>query len=155
MIHIDVPGMTAMDIEHVLLDYNGTIAKDGALVPEGARIIGQLARLAHVVILTADTYGTVRGQCASLGVEVLTFPREDAAQFKEGYVRSLKGQVACLGNGRNDALMLDAATLSIAVIDAEGAWAGILSHADIVARSATEALELLLNPNRIRATLRS
>ena len=155
MIRIDIPGIAELEIEHVLLDYNGTIAFDGQLVPGAGELICELAKQAHVVVLTADTYGTVRDQCAPLGVEVLTFPRAGAAAFKQEYAQSQSGQVACLGNGRNDAGMFDAAALSIAIIDGEGACASLLSHADIVTRSATEGLALLLNPDRIRATLRS
>lgn len=155
MIRIDVPGFDSMEIEHVLLDYNGTIAKDGELLEGAADAIRALCEQAHVAVLTADTYGTVHVQCEPLGVEVLTFPREGAAAFKETYVAQLAGKVACLGNGRNDIGMFDRATLSIAVMDAEGVFAGLLPHADIVVRSAAEGLQLLLNVDRVRATLRS
>ncbi len=155
MIRIDIPGFDPLDIEHVLLDFNGTIAFDGVLL-EGARnAIRRLADQVHVVVLTADTYGSVEEQCASLDVEVVTFPQAGAAQLKEECARSLAGGVAAIGNGRNDMGMFDAAALSIAVIDGEGACSALLPHADIVVRDAAEALELLLNPNRIRATLRS
>lgn len=32
MIRIDVPGRDIIEIEHVVLDYNGTIAFDGQLI---------------------------------------------------------------------------------------------------------------------------
>ena len=32
MIRIDVPGREIIEIEHVVLDYNGTIALDGQLI---------------------------------------------------------------------------------------------------------------------------
>ena len=67
----------------------------------------------------------------------------------------MKGQVACVGNGYNDVAMFDEADLGIAVLDAEGAYAGLIAHADILARSAAEGLSLLLYPDRIRATLRT
>ena len=55
--------------------------------------------LAHVYVLTADTYGTVTRQCEPLGITVRTFPREGAAGCKEEIVKGLEGGVACLGNG--------------------------------------------------------
>ena len=155
MILFDIPGFETIRIEHVLLDYNGTIAVDGTLAPGAAELISALSQHAHVVVLTADTYGTVTEQCEPLGVEVFTFPRADAAQFKESFAKELQGQVACLGNGRNDALMFDQAALSIMVMDGEGACAALIPHADILVRSCTEGLSLLLNPDRVRATLRS
>ena len=155
MIRIDIPGGTALALEHILLDYNGTIAADGILAPSTAALMRQLSELAHVAVLTADTYGTVREQCASLGVDVHTYPQENAGQCKEACIKGLAGDVACLGNGRNDIGMFEQAALSIAIIDAEGACAALLAHADIVARSMDEGLALLLHPDRIRATLRS
>jgi len=155
MIGIDIPGFEPLSIEHVLLDYNGTLAVDGMLVPGAAELVSRLAQQVHVTVLTADTYGTVRQQCSPLGVEVQTFPKAGAAEFKMSYAQGLEGDVACLGNGRNDADMFSCAALSIVILDGEGMWAGLLPHADILVRSAVEGLALLLNTDRIRATLRS
>ena len=155
MIRIDIPGHDTLEIEHVLLDYNGTIAKDGILADGVPELIGELVEHVHVAVRTADTYGSVNSQCDPLGVEVVTFPRAGAAEFKKRYAQQLEGQIACLGNGLNDVQMLDEADLAIAVLDAEGAYAGLIAHADILARSAAEGLSLLLSPDRIRATLRT
>lgn len=155
MIAFDLPGFDPIEVEHVLLDYNGTIAVDGAMPDHVAALISKVAELAKVHVLTADTYGTVRSQCAALDVEVNTFPRAGAAAFKTDYARSLQGGVACLGNGRNDIGMFQEADLSIAVLDAEGMCAKLLPFADILSRSMAEALDLLLHPDRVRATLRS
>ena len=155
MICIEIPGRDVLQIRHILLDYNGTIAVDGALAPGAAESIRQLAQRAHVAVLTADTYGSAHAQCDPLGVEVVTFPRADAAQFKRQYASGLQGQVVSLGNGFNDVGMFDEADLSIAILDAEGAYAGLIAHADVLVRSIGEGLELLLKPDRLRATLRT
>ena len=89
MIRIDVPGREIIEIEHVVLDYNGTIALDGQLIEGAAWRIRELCKSAHVYVLTADTYGTVRSQCDGLGAEVKTFPRANAAECKEEIVRAL------------------------------------------------------------------
>ena len=155
MIRIEIPGRNALEIEHVLLDYNGTIAVDGALAPGAADAIRQLAQQAHVAVLTADTYGSAHAQCDPLGVEVVTFPRADAAQFKQEYASGLSGQIACLGNGFNDVEMFEESDLRIAILDTEGTYAGLISHADVLARSVAEGLELLLKTDGLRATLRT
>ena len=155
MIRIEIPGRDVLEIEHVLLDYNGTIAVDGQLAPGAEELIRALAQQAHVSVLTADTYGSVHAQCDPLGVEVVTFPRAGAAAFKQRYASGLTGQIACIGNGFNDVEMLDCADLAIAVLDAEGAYAGLIAHADVLVRSACEGLELLLKTDRLRATLRT
>jgi soluble P-type ATPase len=60
-----------------------------------------------------------------------------------------------IGNGRNDQLMLKASALGIAVILAEGIAAETLLASDVVCTSIIDALDLLRNPLRLTATLRS
>lgn len=155
MIVIEIPGREPLKINHVVLDYNGTAAVDGMLLKGVKERIARLKELAHVYVLTADTYGTVKRQCEPLGITVRTFPREGAAGCKEEIVKGLEGGVACLGNGFNDIQMFDAAQLSIAVLEREGMCAALLSHASVVVRSIEDGLDLLLKPDRLRATLRS
>ena len=79
MIVIEIPGREPLKINHVVLDYNGTAAVDGMLLKGVKERIARLKELAHVYVLTADTYGTVTRQCEPLGITVRTFPREGAA----------------------------------------------------------------------------
>jgi soluble P-type ATPase len=50
--------------------------------------------------------------------------------------------------------MLKEAAIGIAVVGPEGASAAALQQADVVTRSIIDALDLLLNPRRLVATLR-
>lgn len=63
-------------------------------------------------------------------------------------------QTAAIGNGRNDHLMLAAAALGIAVIGEEGASAQTILASRVVCRDIISALDLLLKPKRLVATLR-
>lgn len=155
MLTIEIPGRETLEVSHVVLDYNGTVAVDGALLPGLAERIAALKKSATVTVLTADTYGTVRAQCEPLGIAVETFPRAGAAQCKEEIVRGLSGGAVCVGNGFNDIQMFDAAALSIAVLEKEGLCAALLAHADVLVSSPLDALDLLLRPKRLCATLRS
>lgn len=155
MITIEIPGRAPVTIGSLVLDYNGTIARDGLLLEEILPQIEALREQVDIYILTADTYGTVTRQCASLGVAVRTFPRENAAACKEEIVRGLGGGVFAVGNGFNDIPMFDAADLAVAVLEREGLCAGLLPHADVLVNSPADALDLLLCPDRLRATLRS
>ena len=158
MISIDIPGREhPLEIEALVLDYNGTIAKDGALIEGIPKRLIKLAEAVEVYVLTADTYGTVRGQCEPLGVTVRTFPHAGAGACKEEIVLELRrnAKVCAVGNGFNDIQMMDAADFAVAVLDAEGMYAGLLPHADVLVRSAGEALDLFLKPDRLRATLRN
>lgn len=74
---------------------------------------------------------------------------------KSAFVVSLGADAtAAIGNGRNDEAMLRAAKLGIAIIGPEGAAGAALSAADIVCRSVTDALDLLLDERLLVATLR-
>lgn len=155
MLLIKIPGRAPIEIHHVVLDYNGTIAVDGTLLPGVAERIAKLRNSVFVTVLTADTYGTVRAQCEPLGIAVRTFPQAGAALRKEAIVSAMGSGVLCIGNGFNDIRMFDAAALRIAVLEREGLCAALLSHADVLVSSPLDALDLLLQPNRLRATLRS
>lgn len=156
MIQIEIPGREkTLEITSVVLDYNGTIAVDGQLVAAAVERIRRLCAQAEVYVLTADTYGTVAQQCKDLPVTVKTFPREGAASCKEAIVKGLGSGVCAIGNGFNDIQMFDAADLAVAVLDKEGMCAALLPHADVLVRASEDALDLLLQPDRLRATLRS
>lgn len=154
MITIEIPGREALHITSAALDYNGTIARDGVLLEGAAERIRQLSRLVPVYILTADTYGTAARQCAGLGAQVRTFPNGHAAQCKLEIVQGLGAGVCAVGNGYNDIPMFDAAALSIAVLEREGLCAALLPHAHVLVGAPEDALDLLLHPDRLRATLR-
>ena len=155
MIKIDIPGRETLEISFVVLDYNGTVARDGILLPAAAERIRALTALVPVYILTADTYGTVEAQCRDLGAAVRTFPRAGAARCKREIVECLGGGVFAVGNGFNDIEMFDAAAMSVAVMEREGVCAALLPHADVFVAAPEDALDLLLKPDRLRATLRT
>ncbi|MCX7892303.1 MAG: hypothetical protein N2544_08060 [Burkholderiales bacterium] len=155
MIRIAVPGFGALAIEHVVLDYNGTLAVDGTLLPGVAERIGRLARDVAVHVVTADTFGSARAELAALPCEVVVLAPAGQAEAKRAFVERLgAARCACVGNGRNDRAMLAAAALGIAVLQAEGASGETLASADVVAPDIRAALDLLLVPQRLVATLR-
>lgn len=153
---INIPGKGLLKIQNLLLDYNGTIACDGKLIPGVKEKINAIDKEGITIhIVTADTHGTVQGECADMPVKIQVFDNENAGKNKQTIVESL-GQVtcACIGNGFNDGLMFEASSLSIGVIGNEGASGHALTKADIVCKSIDDALELFLKPNRIVAGLR-
>lgn len=155
MIHIEIPGRVPLNITSVVLDYNGTIAVDGKILPELRPRLQSLLELVQVYVLTADTYGTVCAQCEPLGLCVHTFPCEGAAACKEELVSSLGGGCVCFGNGFNDIQMFKKAELSVAILEGEGLCTALLPYADVLVRNAAEGLDLLLKHDRLRATMRS
>ncbi|WP_298066862.1 ATPase P [uncultured Mailhella sp.] len=163
---LDIPGRGRLRLDVLVLDYNGTIAGGGVLLPGVSERLRRLARKMEIHVLTADTFGTVRSALEQewgtdgLVVDILP-PREarpyrDEGQAKLSVVERLGRQRCCaIGNGRNDTLMLEAAALSFGVLGREGAWFAALARADIVVTDVLDALDLLLDPRGIVATLRN
>ena len=155
MIRIEIPGFRTVEIDNLILDFNGTIALDGNLL-DG--VDGRLVELSHQVnihIITADTFGLVERSCAGLPVRIQRIPPGEEADRK----RILLEQMGCehtaaMGNGANDVQMLERACLGIAVLGREGACATALKAADICVPDACIGLDLLLFPKRVTATLR-
>lgn len=155
MIRVSIPGSDDLEFHHLVLDMNGTLTTDG-LLPDGvAPLIEQLKGKLAVYLLTADTFGTGAQVARELGIEMYTISSDHGTIDKAKFIAALNpsGAVA-IGNGNNDMEMFKQAELSIAVIGQEGCSVAALLHADIVVTNITDALNLLLNPLRLRATLR-
>lgn len=152
---IPIPGYRELVLDTLLLDYNGTIALDGR-ISEGVRErLQALSEQFRIYVLTADTHGTARKECEGLHVNVHTFPVGNAAEYKREIIENLGGDhCVCMGNGRNDVGMFQKAALSIAVMDREGMYAGLLKEADLCVNSIEDGLDLLRYPKRLTADLR-
>ena len=156
MIEITIPGHAALRLNHLILDYNGTLACDGTLLTGVRERLIALAPRLGVHVITADTFGSAQAALAGIPCLVKVLPPGGQDVAKLDYVAQLgRKAAACIGNGRNDRLMLHAAALGIAVIGPECAAAEALAAADIVAPNILAALDLLLQPLRLVATLRS
>jgi soluble P-type ATPase len=156
MISIDIPGFRKLDLAHLVSDYNGTLAVDGQLLPGVADVLISLAATIRIHVITADTFGLARTQLDGLPVELTIAPVESQAETKLRFVTALGPEtVVAIGNGRNDRKMLSAAALGIALIQREGGAAQSIACADLVCTNVIDALDLLCNPKRLVATLRS
>lgn len=156
MIEVTIPGHAALRLNHLVLDYNGTLACDGVPIDGVRERLTALAPRLGVHVITADTFGSAQAALTGIPclVKVLHPGGQDVAKLD--YVAQLGRKTAvCIGNGRNDRLMLHAAALGIAVTGPECAAAEALAAAHIVAPNILAALDLLLNPLRLVATLRS
>jgi soluble P-type ATPase len=156
MLTISIPGYKDLRLEHLVLDYNGTLACDGELLDGVADALEVLADDLQVHVVTADTFGKVRDRLADSPCKVVVLPPEEQDVAKRRYVEGLgSDRVAAIGNGRNDRLMLKRAALGIAVVLEEGASSETLLAADVVAPGILPAFDLLRHPLRLTATLRS
>jgi P-type E1-E2 ATPase len=155
MIEIAIPGWKALRLQHLVLDVNGTLTLDGRLLDGVSERIKSLAPQLGLHLLSADTFGRLDSIAASLGVDpVRLLAGEPEQTQKAEFVRGFGGEVAAMGNGANDVLMLQEADLGIAVMGPEGAAPDTLLAADLVVHSSLEGPDLLINPKRLIATLR-
>jgi P-type E1-E2 ATPase len=157
VIELDIPGRGQLQIERLVLDVNGTIAEDGHLRPGVKERIARLTRQIDVVLVTADTFGRQGLIDRELDLEATRLERgKPEAHQKAALVTKLgaAGTVA-VGNGANDEQMLREAAIGICVLESEGTATAALHAADVISRSINEALDLLLHPRRLVATLRT
>lgn len=156
MIEIAIPGGKTLEIHHLVLDYNGTLAMDGELITGVSDRLKLLAGSVQIHVLTADTHGTVREKVDSIDCLVHVIGEGEQDKQKAHYLNSLGVDSAmAIGNGRNDTLMLSQASLGVAVLQSEGMSPMAMTASDICCSNINDALELLLKPSRVKATLRN
>ena len=155
MIEIEIPGYTKFHFEHLVLDVNGTIAKDGRLIEGVYELLAALRPELQIHMVTADTHGNQETIDRSLSLAAVRIPVENQARAKFNYIEGLGAEkVVAVGNGANDAAMLEKAALGIFVVGPEGSSVEALLRADVVVSDIRAALELLTHPKRLMATLR-
>jgi soluble P-type ATPase len=155
MISIDIPGSARLEIEHFVSDFSGTLSEEGVLMPGVGEKLNELAGKVRVHVLTSDTFGRARKELEGIQCTVNILDGNDHTGQKEQYVLSLGAErVAALGNGNNDVRMLKAAELGIAVCLREGCSSDALMASRLLVMSPLDAIDLLLNPTRLIATLR-
>ena len=156
MITIDIPGRRTLNLTHLILDYNGTIAVDGQLVDGVADCLADLASVLDIHVLTADTFGRAAERLAGVDCQLAILPDGRQDEGKLEYVKRIGCERSvCIGNGRNDCLMLREAVLGIAVVLREGAASDTVLAADVLCTDIVSALDLLRHPLRLKATLRT
>lgn len=152
---LEIPNFKTLKITDIVCDYNGTIAKDGIVLPEVKALFDQLCRHYTLHVITADTFGSVNAQLEGYGAQIKILSSSNHTGEKSDFVREL-GADSCIaiGNGNNDALMLETAAIGIAMMGDEGCSKDALLYSDIVCKNISEALSLLLETKRLIATLR-
>ncbi|MBE3585059.1 ATPase, P-type (transporting), HAD superfamily, subfamily IC [Desulfofundulus australicus DSM 11792] len=155
MLTIDIPERETLKLKYLVLDFNGTLAKDGNLLSGVEERLNALSEKLEIHILTADTFGTGEKACRNIKGHVQVLKQGKGVNQKLKFIERLGLQnTVAVGNGTNDTLMLKNAALGIAVLGPEGASVQALLAADVVVKDICEGLDLLLHPVRLIATLR-
>lgn len=152
MIQIDIPQRGVLALEHAVFDINGTLAVDGDVVAGVTERLRALGELLSIHTLTAGSHGNLAEIERTLGIPL---KRISTGEEKYQFVQRLgPATVVAIGNGMNDVGMLRVAALGIAVLGGEGAATMAWQAADVLALGPIDAIDLLLNPKRLIATLR-
>ncbi len=155
MLEVNIPGKGRLCLEHLVSDFNGTLAVDGKLVKGVSERLNKLSQHLNIHILTADTHSTVKSEFSDSKIEVHIIAPNNQDREKVEYIKSLGCEkVVCFGNGANDKLMLKESALGICVLLEEGVYIDSLISSDIVVKDIIDGLDLLLHPLRLAATLR-
>jgi soluble P-type ATPase len=156
MIEIEIPGRKKITLKYLVSDFTGTLSVDGNLIPGVEEKLNQISELLEIYILTADTFGKVKDALKNANVKIYILNQENEDLQKENFVKSLGSEhVIALGNGKNDRKMVKTAEIGIAVLLQEGCAVETLLNSDIVVKSPVDALDLILNPKRLIAVLRT
>lgn len=152
---INIPELGSFTLKHVVFDLNGTLAVDGEINEDIKQQIRRLAMQYHVVIASSDIHDNLASLAQELGVEHYILKSGEIAPQKAAVIRKLgPGETVAIGNGTNDWQMLREAAIGIAIVGREGASTKAISNADILVTDAADAMDLLLKPVRLIATLR-
>jgi soluble P-type ATPase len=155
LIQIEIPGWSTCELGHLVLSPECILGANGEPV---ASIDGRLTALsAHlsVHLVMVDGQGLPEAVGQRLGGQLIrTEPRYEASEKQALVERLGAGQVVAIGNGASDARMLRAAALGIAILGRQGVAVQTLRAADLVVNCIDDALDLLLDSQRLVATLR-
>ncbi len=155
MIELNIPGRGLIQLQHLVCDVNGTLAVDGQLLEGVKPRLSILRDRLSLHLLTADTHGKQNTIDQQLNLKAVRIQPGNEDEQKAQYVRQLGAEtVVAIGQGANDAGMLQVAGLGICIHSLEGTAVKTLLAADLVAGNIIEALEMLEKPLRIVATLR-
>jgi soluble P-type ATPase len=155
VLEVVIPGRGKKIYHRLVLDFNGTLARDGALLPGVAERLLALSSLLFAHVVTADTFGNATASLAGLPLQLTILDPAAQGSAKASLVEGLGAdRTVAVGNGANDAPMLEKAGLGIVVNGPEGCARETLLAAYIVTPDIGVALDLLLQPERLIATWR-
>ncbi len=155
MIEITIPGRGNYTIKNLVLDLNGTISIDGNIIGGVKEKVAMLSQKLDIFLVTADTNKNAERLVRDLPVTLYKINEaEESDQKLRVVLKKSKNKTVSIGNGCNDVSMLKESAIGICIVGGEGASAEAMMASDLVVATINDALDLLLKPHRLRATLR-
>ncbi len=154
MISIQRTGQESLEIEFLLIDFEGTLALDRRVHPKAKDKINLLSQRTKIYILTKGEKELVEETLKKVKAEIFYLTEGEISQRKLDLLRQMGAtRTVAIGNGLDDAPMIEEAGLGICVIGKEGASTETMKKADMVVLNILDALDFLLKPLRQKATL--
>ncbi len=154
MIFIQRPGQEPLEIEFVLIDFEGTLASDRRVHPKAKDKINLLSKRTKIYILTKGEKEMVEETLRRVRAEIFYSMEGETSRQKLDLLRQLgPTRTVAIGNGVDDAPMIEEAGLGICVMGKEGTSIEAMMKADVVVSNVLDALDFLLKPLRQKATL--
>ncbi len=154
MLNIHRPGERPLAIEFILIDFEGTLASDRRVHPKAKDKINLLSKRTKIYILTKGERKVIEEILKKVKAEAVYLNEGEGSQQKLDLIKRLgEQQTVAIGNGADDASMIEEAGLGICVIGREGVAGEALRTADVIVNNILDALDLLLKPLRQKATL--
>lgn len=148
-----VPGVGALELNTIIFDLNGTLTVRGELPHGVSKRLQQLKNLGFTCVLfSGDQRGNAQKLAEELGIDFVS--TKDTQAKREAAQKYDKEHTVAIGNGRIDIGVFENAKVRIGTLQAEGIHIGILPHIDILVPSIIDALDLLLDPDSLAATMR-
>ncbi len=155
MLQINIPGIGDLQLTDLILDFNGTLALDGVLIEGVTQRLATLSKQLTLHVVTGDSHGTAKNQLVNTNCLITIVPPENQTEAKINYINKLDLQkMVAIGNGYNDHQIVEMAKIGIIVMGEEGASTQSILAADIAVSNILNALDILIFPSRLKATLR-
>jgi len=154
MIILQRPGRTPLEVEFILLNFEGTLATDRRIHPKAKDKLNLLSKRTNIYILAKGEQEAIRESLKKVNAEVVYFKEGEVSQGKLDLLRQLgAAKSVAIGNGVDDVPMLEEAGLGICIIGVEGARGEAIKKADVVFTDILHALDFLLKPMRHKVAL--
>jgi len=154
MISIERPGQGNLEIEFILIDFEGTLASDRRVHPKAKDKINLLSKRTKIYILAKEEKECVEEALKKVKAEIIYLMEGKSSRQKLDVLLQLGAtRTVAIGNGMDDAPMIEEAGFSICVMSKEGTFSEVMKKANVVFMNILDALDFLLKPLRQKATL--
>lgn len=148
-----IPNLGELELKTIILDLNGTTAVSGSIVSGVKERLEKLKDLGFkIVLFTGNTHNNADEIAKDLGIEWEYAKTGD--EKKEKALLLEPETCVSIGNGLIDLELMKVVKLRIVTLQAEGVHVQTLLNSDIVIPSILDALDLLIIPETLIATLR-